>query len=648
MSQYDKPTSRGPASEAFEPIENYGLVGNLETCGLVSRQGSVDWFPIPHLESPSVFSRVLDDGGGCFAVVPAEGFESTQRYRERTNVLDTTFRTDSGTLRLTDFMAPMTDAETKTPEQTLYRKLDCLEGNVDLRVVFEPRFDFARTEPTLSATAGGIHATGDETPLYCWTTLADQPFEIDTEASHATAGATLSAGQQAWVGVSYGESTAPEPETCERALVETVDYWREWSHSCGNQAECVFGGPWHGLAVRSGLVLKLLTHYETGAIAAAPTTSLPEEIGGVRNWDYRFNWIRDAAFTVQALSNLGHTAEAREYLSWFLELCRTTTPAELQPLYGLHGESGLAEQTLGHLSGYRDSQPVRIGNEAADQRQLDIYRELLLAVFEATRSGIPLTETDWQAICEIVDYVTEVWHKPDSGIWEVRSEPMQFVFSKLMCWVALDRAVDLAAETGFDAPLDRWRRHREEIRTAIMDGGLDPTDSYFVRSFEEDDVLDAATLLIPFVGFLPFDDSRVRATIELVDDRLTSEAGLVYRYDGHDGLPGGEGTFLLCSFWLVDALALTGRVKEAEARLERLIRYVNPVGLLAEEVAESTGQQLGNFPQAFSHIGLINSALHVSRAKGMAVPGTELLGIEIGTGATVDAACDPDNEHSDS
>ena len=348
---------------------------------------------------------------------------------------------------------------------------------------------------------------------------------------------------------------------------------------------------------------------------------------------------------MQALSNLGHTAEAREYLSWFLDLCRTTTPAELQPLYSLHGESGLAEQTLGHLSGYRDSQPVRIGNEAADQRQLDIYGELLLAVFEATRSGITLAETDWQAICEIVDYVTEIWQEPDSGIWEVRSEPLNFVFSKLMCWVALDRAVDLAEQQGFSAPLDRWRRHREEIRTEILDEGLDPTGSYFVRSFEEDDVLDAATLMIPFVGFLPFDDPRVRATIEAVDDRLTSETGLVYRYDGPDGLPGGEGTFLLCSFWLVDALALTGRVEAAETRLEELIGYVNPVGLLAEEVAESTGQQLGNFPQAFSHIGLINSALHVSRAKGMAVPGTELIGIELGTGATVEAV--RDHNHSD-
>jgi len=640
MSQYDLPSSRTRPSQLFKPLEQYGVVGNLETCALVSRQGSVDWFPVPHLESASVFSRLLDEAGGYFASSPVERFESTQQYRERTNVLETTFQTEHGTLRLTDFMTPVTLGTNGDdhPEQVLYRKFACLDGNVEYRVDFEPRFDFARSEPTLSSTASGVRAMGDGTELRCWTTLGE--LGVDAEGGRATATATLAAGEEAWAGVRYDGGSSPEPAACEQVLAETVDYWRAWSHSCGDQSQCVFGGPWHELAVRSGLVLKLLTHHETGAIAAAPTTSLPEEIGGVRNWDYRFSWIRDAAFTVQALTNLGHTAEAEAYLSWVLDLCRTASPAAIQPLYGLHGESELTERTLDHLSGYRDSQPVRIGNEAADQRQLDIYGELLLAVFEATRSGISISTADWAAICGIVDYVTEIWTEPDSGIWEVRSDPLNFVFSKLMCWVALDRAIDLAVEKEFDAPLDRWRRQRDAIRTAILDEGLDPTGSYFVRSFEEADVLDAATLLAPFVGFLPFDEPRVRATIEAVDDRLTSEGGLVYRYDGHDGLPGGEGTFLLCSFWLVDALALTGQIEEAEQRLEGLIEYVNPVGLLAEEVDESTGHQLGNFPQAFSHIGLINSALHVSRAKGMAVPGTELIGIELGSGSTVEAVGD--------
>jgi GH15 family glucan-1,4-alpha-glucosidase len=626
------------ATDSFEPLANYGLLGNLETCALVSRRGSVDWFPVPHLESGSVFTRLLDaDSGGQFVVQPTSDFESTMGYRGQTNVLETAVRTDTGVATLTDFMPPRRAMVSDVPEQALYRRLVCHEGTVDFRAVFEPRFDFAREETTLSTTDRGVLATGDGERVLCWTAGESQPFSVDGD--RATATVSVSDGQQVWLGVSYGQAAAssqPSYSVCEEALDSTVDYWQDWSHSCPDESECVFGGPWHELAVRSGLVLKLLTHHETGAIAAAPTTSLPEEIGGVRNWDYRYNWIRDAAFTVQALTNLGHTAEARSYLSWFLEICQVDDPREIQPLYGLHGETDLDEQTLRHLSGYRDSAPVRIGNEAAEQRQLDTYGELLLAVFEATRTGFALTEADWRAVCRIVDYVTTVWTEPDSGIWEVRSEPLNFVFSKLMCWVALDRGLALAAETGYEAPTHRWQHHRSQLRSEILDRGLHPDGDYFVRSFEEDDILDAATLLAPFVGFLPFDDPRVESTIQAVEDRLTTPDGLVYRYDGVDGLPGGEGTFLLCSFWLVDALAMTGRVEQAEQRLETLIEYVSPVGLLAEEVDSDTGDQLGNFPQAFSHIGLLNSALYVSRAKGMDVPGPELMGIELGEGAIVD------------
>ena len=632
MSTYDT-SSSGVTAESFEPFANYGLIGNLETCALVSRRGSVDWLPVPHLESPSVFARILDADGGQFRVQPADDFESTVRYCGRTNVLETTFRTDTGTATLTDFMPPLGTTPNGVPERAIYRGIACRDGTVDLGVGFAPRFDFARGPTTLETTDDGVLATGAEERLLCWSTGSRDSLTVEDD--RATARLSLDEGEQTWLGLSYREPVAPSTAACEQALDATVDYWRAWSHSCPDEDDCVFGGPWHELAVRSGLVLKLLTHHETGAIAAAPTTSLPEEIGGVRNWDYRYNWIRDAAFTVQALTNLGHATEAREYLSWFLDICQTVDPEAIQPLYGLHGDPDLDEQTLPHLSGYRDSGPVRVGNEAAEQRQLDTYGELLLAVFEATRAGISLTEADWKAVCRIVDYVTEVWQEPDSGIWEVRSEPLNFVFSKLMCWVAIDRGLALAAETGFEAPVDRWRDHRSQLRAAILDEGLDPNSEYFVRSFEEDNVLDAAMLLAPFVGFLPFDDPRVEATIEAIDDRLATDEGLVYRYDGIDGLPGGEGTFLLCSFWLVDALALTGRVEAAERRLERLIEYVSPVGLLAEEVDGRTGNQLGNYPQAFSHIGLCNSALYVSRAKGMAVPGPELIGIELGEGWTV-------------
>jgi GH15 family glucan-1,4-alpha-glucosidase len=614
---------------SFEPLSNYGLIGNLETCGLVSQRGSIDWLPVPHLVSGSVFARLLDvDTGGQFLVQPTDSFDSTAGYRGQTNVLKTQFQTDSGAATLTDFMAPATLQA--VPEQVIYRRIACHDGRVDVQVEFEPRFDFARGRTSLVTTDTGILATGDHESVLFWTTGSSPPISLDTDDGRATSTVSLTDGEQLWTGLSYGIPVVPTPDQCEQALDATVDYWQNWSHSCPDETECVFGGPWHELAVRSGLVLKLLTHHETGAIAAAPTTSLPEEIGGIRNWDYRYNWIRDAALTIQALTNLGHASEARAYLSWFLDLCQTTDPAEIQPLYGLHGETDLDEQTLSHLTGYRGSRPVRIGNEAAEQRQLDTYGELVLAIFEATRAGVRLTPDDWEAICRIVDYVTEIWTEPDSGIWEVRSEPLDFVFSKLMCWVALNYGIALAETTGFEAPLDRWRHHRSQLRAEILNRGLDPDGEYFVRSFEEDDVLDAATLLVPFVGFLPFDDRRVRATIEEIDDRLATEEGLVYRYDGVDGLAGGEGTFLLCSFWLVDALAMTGRVEEAEQRLERLIGYVSPVGLLAEEVDSETGMQLGNYPQAFSHIGLLNSALYLSRAKGMAVPGPELLGIELG------------------
>lgn len=629
-------TDQEPATDGYEPIANYGLIGNLETCALVSRRGSVDWFPVPHLESGSAFARLLDsESGGRFVVQPTTDFESTMAYRGQTNVLQTTFRTDTATATLTDFMPPRGAMPEAVPEAAIFRRIACHDGAVDLEALFEPRFDFARGPTSLSITDEGTVAAGDQETLLLWTAGDDQPFSVDDD--RATATVSVSEGQQIWLGVSYGGSDGgPATAVCKQALGGTVDYWEAWSHSCPNEDDCVFGGPWHELAVRSGLVLKLLTHHESGAIAAAPTTSLPEEIGGIRNWDYRYNWIRDAAFTVQALTNLGHAEEGRAYLSWFLEICRVDAPEELQPLYGLHGETNLDEQTLTHLSGYQDSKPVRIGNEAADQRQLDIYGELLLTCFEATRTGVDLTEADWEAICRIVDYVTTVWPEADSGIWEVRSEPLNFVFSKLLCWVALDRGIALADETGYEAPVDRWQHHRSQLRSEILDRGLDPDGDYFVRSFEEDDILDAATLLVPFVGFLPFDDPRVESTIRTIEDRLTTEAGLVYRYDGIDGLPGGEGTFLLCSFWLVDALAMTGRIELAEQRLEALIEYVSPVGLLAEEVDSDSGAQLGNFPQAFSHIGLLNSALYVSRAKGMAVPGPELMGIELGSGSIVD------------
>ena len=364
--------------------------------------------------------------------------------------------------------------------------------------------------------------------------------------------------------------------------------------------------------VRSGLVLKLLIQEETGAICAAPTTSLPESFGNVRNWDYRYNWIRDAKLTGQALYSLGQKGEARSYFEWFMDLCRSE-PEELQPVYGLNGQTDLEEEVLAEHTGYRYSKPVRIGNAAADQHQSDIYGAIVQGIYETLRHDDRL-DGDWDAIERIVDHVCEIWDEPDEGIWEFREEPRHHVHSKLLCWVALDRGIELAEERDREVPLDRWREVRESVREAILERGYSEEAEAFVQHFETD-ALDAATLLIPIVGFLPAEDERVQNTIDAILDELTSDEGFVYRYRRDDGLPGEEGAFVLCSFWLVDALALSGRLEEAEEIFETLLDHTSPHGLFAEEIEPGTGTHLGNYPQAFSHIGLINSAIYLSVAK---------------------------------
>ncbi|WP_290811729.1 glycoside hydrolase family 15 protein [Halovivax sp.] len=645
---------------AYHPIEAYGIVGNGETCALVAPDGSVDWYPVPHVESASAFAAVLDaERGGSFRIGPDRPSTSTQSYLDRTNVLRTAFETDGGKLSVVDFM-PHVEIDVDASARALYRKVECTRGEISLEVAFEPRLDYARGETELERLDGRVHATGGG----CELALAgDVGFRVDEAASTVTAADTLRAGDGRWFAVSH-DGPPPGPAECERALEETVAYWREWAHdhdgssggaesdataadhgeSDGGGADedatgpsCVFDGPWHDDVVRSGLALKLLSHAESGAIAAAPTTSLPEEFGGVRNWDYRFSWPRDAAFTVQALAHLGHLEEAGAYFEWFLGLCETA-PEEIQPLYGLHGDVDLAERELTHLRGYRDSRPVRIGNAAAGQRQLDLYGELVLALAATVHHGWKLDAADWPAVRRIVDHVTTVWDRPDSGIWEVRSEPRHFVHSKVMCWVALDRAIAFAEANDWDAPLERWREVRAEIRRAVLERGYDGDRETFLRAFESDAV-DAATLLLPLVGFLPFDDERVEGTVASVRDRLETDDGLVHRYEGEDGLSGGEGTFTLCSFWLVDVLALSGRVDEATALFETLLAYASPHGLYAEELdpagADQGGVHRGNYPQAFSHVGLINSALYLGRVREPETAGPEPIGIWLGEGPDV-------------
>ncbi|WP_227357240.1 glycoside hydrolase family 15 protein [Haladaptatus salinisoli] len=618
----------------YPPIESYGIVGNLETCALVDPTGAIAWYPLPHIESPSVFAAILDaDQGGHFRISLLGAYETEQRYLPQTNVLQTEFRTDDGTVQITDFMPP-TEAGMQEPCRALYRKIKCTDGTVDLEVDFTPRHDYGLADMEVSSNDGNITAKGGNQQL---TLSSDIDLQTETDSMNAAATTQLEADESRWLVLAHGDGSPPDATGCDQALERTISYWREWTHNSDEAPlfSSDFDSSWQEIVIRSALVLKLLTHTETGAIAAAPTTSLPEEIGGVRNWDYRYSWPRDAAFTVQALTQMGYLQEADAYFEWFLELCRMP-PGEIQPLYGLHGEVDLEERELDHLEGYQGSSPVRTGNAAADQRQIDVYGELVLAVSVAVHHGWELGENDWRAYSNIVDYVIQIWEQPDSGIWEVRSQPRHFVHSKVMCWTALDRAIALAEQSEWDAPLDRWRDSRERIRTTILDRGFNEERNTFTRAFDGEE-LDATALLIPMVGFLPFNDERIQGTITAIRQELETDEGFVRRYNGEDGLPGDEGTFVLCSFWLVDTLALSGQIEEACERFQSLLEYVSPLGLLAEEIdlADDASTHRGNFPQAFSHIGVINSALYLNWLSDSETTAPEPVGIWLGEGVAI-------------
>lgn len=630
MNQYGTASSdRQP--DGFQPLEAYGVVGNLETVALISRDGAIDWCCFPRVDSPSVFARLLDSGqGGHLTLAPTNPFEATQAYVDRTNVLQTRFSTASGDATVTDFM-PVTQRTTGNDHRALYRRVTGEAGTVEFTVDFEPRFDYARTVPTVDHTAHGVTATaGDET-----LTLSGQPpFEIGDGAAKAEL--TLQADETRWFVLGYEQAVRIDPEAHRERLASVVDYWRAWTHSC-TEPSCPLRGPWHELAVRSELVLKLLIQRGVGTIAAAPTTSLPEAIGGSRNWDYRYNWIRDAAFTVQALAALDHIAEIESYFELCLTHCGQGTPAEMQPVYGLRGSTDLTEYTLDHLAGYRGSTPVRVGNRAATQRQLDVYGELVVGVHEAVDYGADLLADHWELIRNIADHVCAVWDEPDVGIWEIRGDPEQFVYSKVMCWAALDRAIafvedgDIEREKRIEGggdlagSVDRWRETRRTIRRTVLRRGYNETIESFVRSFEADDQLDAALLRLPRVGFLPADDPRMEGTVAAIRRRLTTDGGLVRRLEGDDGLPGGEARFVVCSCWLVTALVAAGRIAAATRIFERIQTVASPLGLLAEEVAPETGRLLGNFPQAFSHIGVLTSALALTAHGGAASASSQSL-----------------------
>jgi GH15 family glucan-1,4-alpha-glucosidase len=615
----------------YLPIADYGVIGNLRTTALVGRNGSIDWCCMPDLDSPSVFGGLLDRRiGGRFRITVNGGGRGEQWYLRDTAVLVTRFETAGGALEITDFM-PVADglgaARTLDVGAEIHRIVRCIGAPVDMRLAWVPRPDYARATPAIDSVSGGFTASAGAVRVGLALSRSGARPAVLPEGAGVVLDCTLQPGDvltavSAWGGVPAGSSADRSLRLC----AETLSAWRDWVCSTERGGEYAFAAPWREALVRSGITLKLLTYAPTGAIAAAATTSLPEEIGGVRNWDYRYTWIRDSAFTAQAFFALGHPAEALNFVNFTHRIAARTAgaPFDMQIMYGLRGETSLPETVLDHLEGYQQSAPVRIGNAASRQRQLDIYGELLNAADELVHADGSLEPGMWQFLCDVADYAASAWREPDYGIWEVRSGPEHFTYSKVMIWVALDRAIWLAEELGLPAPLERWRHERRAVRQAVLEHGVDPATGAFVRAFGSRD-LDAVNLLIPLVEFLPFEDARVQRTIDATLEQLT-HGGMVYRYLAHDGLPGGEGTFGLATFWLVDALAMSGRTDEACGYFEGMLGRANHLGLYAEQVDASTGALLGNFPQGFTHVGLINSLVYLAHAAGRPLPFTTPLG----------------------
>lgn len=601
----------------YKKISDYSLIGDLLTCALVGKDGSIDWYCLPHINSPSVFAAILDKNkGGCFSIRPSHKYTSTQQYLQNTNILETKFRTASGYVTVTDFMpVKHVGRPYENTFPTLIRQVKCTRGTVEMETIFNPRFNYARTETTLEKNEKGVTAKNHKEQLYL-----SCPVSLVINNNTATGKFTVTQRETLWFALSYNDDRPLTDTHCENAFKTTHAFWNGWvNDSDVYQIETgLFKSPWKEIIIRSGLVLKLLIQDMTGAICAAPTTSLPEHIGGNRNWDYRFNWIRDASFTVRALYKLGYVNEARKNLEWFIETCsKFKDPADLQIMYGLNGETDLKEEILDHLSGYKNSKPVRIGNGAAKQKQLDIYGELVNVFYETSRFGMDLTDEEWELLTRLVNHACKVWNEPDAGIWEVRGGNKHFVHSKLMCWVALDRGLKIAEKQEKPCPREKWEAVREEIKSSILSRGFNSKLNSFVQSYDSN-VLDASTLLIPIMKLLPFNDIRVQGTVDAIVKNLTTKDGLVYRYkaaETEDGFECEEGSFLLCSFWLIDVLAYSGRIDEARALLLKMLDFASPTGLLPEEVDPKTGEALGNYPQAYSHIGLIMSALYLEKAR---------------------------------
>jgi GH15 family glucan-1,4-alpha-glucosidase len=588
-------------------IEDYGLIGNTHTAALVSKSGSIDWFCAPRFDSPACLAALLGtEQNGRWSILPAEPDARVRRaYRDGSMVLETEFTTKSGTAAVIDFM-PMPGRE---DEVDIVRIVEGRKGDVAFKTEAVFRFGYGGVVPWVRRRPYGIRAIAGPDALSLAT-----PVPLRGENLRTLGEFTVTAGQRVPFVLSWHRSWGPEPEPkeAEPLLAATDAYWRQW---CGR---CSYEGPHADLVRRSLLVLKALTYSPTGGIIAAPTTSLPERIGGNRNWDYRYCWIRDATFVLDALIASGYFDEAMAWREWLLRAV-AGAPQQMQILYGIEGERLLTETVLPWLPGFAGSAPVRIGNAAAGQSQLDVYGEVMDVFHSARRSGLQATDDSWRVQKLLLDYLEQHWDDEDHGLWEVRGPRRDFTHSKVMGWVAFDRAVKSVEAEGLEGPVERWRGLRDRIHADICSRGYDRDMNSFVQFYGGKN-LDAALLLLPVLGFLPPEDHRIQGTVAAIERRLMVD-DLVMRYEtdpGIDGLPPGEGAFLACSFWHVDALALMGRVAEARARLERLLGYANDLGLLAEEIDPASGRQLGNFPQAFSHVGLINAAENCALLHGPA------------------------------
>lgn len=612
--------------DRYPNISDHGLIGDLQTAALVSTDGTVDWFCCPRFDSPSVFGSILDaDKGGYFRFAPDRECVSRQLYFPDTAVLITRFMTPDGVGELYDFM-PVAGKQA-TNRHRLVRQVRVVRGTMRFVLDIQPQFNYGRTRHTVEVTddgavfvpepAGGQASPAPANPALTLHiagsnhhSLADSGVGLQRARDGITAARTLKAGQTWGVVLESGttQTRRLHAEDISRLLRETTGFWRGWLHGS------TYRGRWREMVARSAMTLKLMQYAPTGALVAAPTTGLPEQSGGERNWDYRYTWIRDGSFSIYALLGLGFTEEADAFAGWLRDRAREKAGDASGPLkimYRVDGSSDLTEETLDHLEGWRGSRPVRIGNGAADQLQLDIYGEAMDALYQANRRSVRVTHQSWLEIAGFIDWLCEHWDQPDEGVWETRGGRRDFLYGRVQSWVAFDRAIRMATDRGRPADVIRWRTERDAIYNQVFDRGWNPKAGGFTQSYGSD-VLDSALLMMPLQGFIAPSDPMWLDTLKAIDRELVSDS-LVYRYNpsaSPDGLAGNEGTFSLCTFWYVEALARSGRLDEARLVFEKMHTYANHLGLYSEEIS-STGEQLGNFPQAFSHLALITAAVNL-------------------------------------